>query len=112
MPHSGEYAIQTTPGWVTPTLSGTWVAYGAPFTGPGWFKGPDNTVHLRGLVKSGTIGTTLFTLPQEARPSATLIFPVITDTGIGRLDVLSTGEVNAVSGGTGYFSLSGIDFRL
>lgn len=93
------------------TFAGTWVAYGAGYEDPGYYKDPFARVHLLGQAKSGTSGTVIFNLPSGYRPKARLIFIVITDTGIGRVDVLGTGDVQHVSGGTGFVPLNGISFR-
>lgn len=113
MPHSGELAFQLPPEpFTAPALLNAWAVYGASFTPPGYYKDPDGVVHLRGLIKDGTVGLVAFTLPPGYRPSGTLIFSSITSTGAGRLDVLATGDVVPQSGGNGYFTLSGMDFRV
>lgn len=92
-------------------FSGTWVPYAAGHEDPGYYKDPFGRVQLSGTTKNGTSGTVIFNLPVGYRPKARLIFVVITDTGIGRVDVLGTGDVQHVSGGTGYVPLNGISFR-
>lgn len=92
-------------------FSGTWVPYTAGYEDPGYYKDPFGRVQLSGMAKSGASGTVIFNLPVGYRPKARLIFVVITDTGIGRVDVLGTGDVQHVSGGTGFVPLNGISFR-
>lgn len=92
-------------------FSGTWVSYAAGYEDPGYYKDPFGRVHLSGMAKNGGSGTVIFNLPSGYRPKARIIFVVITDTGIGRVDVLGTGDVQHVSGGTGFVPLNGISFR-
>lgn len=94
----------------TPTLLNSWVNYGTPYVDLGYCKTEDSLVFLRGMVKSGTVGAIIFTLPEYYRPSNQLIFNVITSTGSGRLDIFQNGDVVLVSGGNGFVSLSGISF--
>lgn len=90
-----------------PAFSGTWVNYDtATFRGARFWKDPMGIVHIEGLIKSGTINTTAFVLPEGYRPGNALIFASDTSTGHGRLDVAVTGNVLPVSGGTGYFSIN------
>lgn len=92
-------------------FAGTWVPYTAGYEDPGYYKDPFGRVLLSGMAKNGTSGTVIFNLPSGYRPKARIIFVVITDTGIGRVDVLGTGDVQHVSGGTGFVPLNGISFR-
>lgn len=93
--------------WIAPTLLNAWANYGAPHAFAGYRK-IDDTVRLRGLVGAGA--GTIFTLPVGYRPTADLVFVVDTNSGHGRCDITSNGNVTYVSGGTVYFSLSGISF--
>lgn len=93
------------------TFTGAWVAYGAGYEDPGYYKDILGRVHLSGMVKSGAAGSVICNLPAGNRPKARMIFVVSTDTGIGRVDVLGTGDVQHVSGGTGFVPLNGISFR-
>jgi hypothetical protein len=94
-------------------------------------------VQLRGLIKSGTIATSAFTLPVGYRPPATLILSGITNlaashatgaasagtahthaiTSLGnvamRVDISTAGAVSIVSNASnGYYSLSGLEFSV
>jgi hypothetical protein len=97
-----------------PAFQGTWVNYGSGNEDAGFYRDPFNRVFLCGLVKSGTAGTTIYTLPSSNRPKARESFAVITGTPgdtLGRVDVLGNGDVVHISGGTAYVQLSGINFR-
>lgn len=92
-------------------LSGTWVPYSAGYEDPGYYKETFSRVNISGMVKNGGGGSVIANLPAGYRPKARLVFVVMTDTGVGRVDVLGTGDIQHVSGGTGFVSLNGITFR-
>lgn len=54
--------------WHDMTLNNTWVTFVAGRE-PQYRKGPDGTVTLRGLVKAGTAGSVITTLPVGYRPT-------------------------------------------
>lgn len=97
-----------------PAFNGTWANYDATNEVASFYRDPFGRVHLAGLVKSGTSGTTIFSLPGGYRPRARESFVVITGNpgdALGRVDVDANGNVIHVSGGTGYVQLNGISFR-
>lgn len=88
--------------------------YSATYNPAGYFRDKNGIVHLRGLVKSGTMGATIFTLPEGYRPAYRELQPVIanaTPNIIGRCDIYTNGNVNATSGNNGWYSLDGTTFR-
>lgn len=95
--------------WTPLTLQGLWVNYG------GWanaaFRKVNDMVYLRGLIRSGAVGTIGY-LPAGYRPPAAVLFPVHTGEPhtLGRVDIQPTGEIAHSSGQNGYVSLSGIVF--
>jgi len=90
-----------------PAFENSWVNYDtASFRGARFWKDPMGIVHIEGLVKSGTVAATIFTLPAGYRPSNGLLFVTITNGGIGRFDVASTGNVVAQSGSNGWFTIN------
>ena len=110
---NGWTLISGAPVTFAPTLLSGWVNYGDSFTAAGYYKGPDNRVHLQGLIKSGTVadGTVIFTLPQGFRPLQKEMFIVfISGGGYGRVDVYDNGSVVAKIVNATYTSLSGISF--
>lgn len=110
---NGWTLISGTPVTFAPTLLSGWVNYGDGFAAAGYHKGPDNRVHLQGLIKSGTVadGTVIFTLPEGFRPLQKEIFIVfISGGGFGRVDVNDNGSVVAKIVNATYTSLSGISF--
>lgn len=98
-------------GWQAPSLQNSWTNYGSPHASAGYCIDLMGFVHLRGVVKSGTIGAAIFTLPNGYWPSGQLLLPVISNGAIGRVDINSSGVVTATAGSNTYVSLDGIVFR-
>ena len=96
--------------WLAPTYENSWVNYGSTFQDGGYYKDLFNRVHLRGLVKDGTVANTIFTLPEGYRPPATGIFIVISNSAIGRVDITSAGAVDGTTVDNNWVSLEGISF--
>lgn len=65
---AGEIVQQA---WQAPSLLNSWANYGIGHNPAGYFKDTLGIVHLRGLVKDGTVGQAIFTLPTGYRPSYT-----------------------------------------
>lgn len=97
--------------WNAPTLINSWVNFGAGFNPAGYFKDPFGVVHLRGTVKSGTVGNDIFILPAGYRPANTEILACVSNGVLGIIEVSSGGNVNATAGNNTYFSLDGLTFR-
>lgn len=89
-----------------------WISYGGNFQSGSYTKSADGFVHLRGVVKNGTSGSTIAQLPVGCRPYAVEIFTTsnINNT-FGRIDVYPDGRIVHMSGQIGFVSLSGIVFR-
>jgi len=96
---------------IAPTLTNSWVNYAGNFRSAGYWKDVNGIVHCCGIIKSGTTNNPMFTLPAGYRPSATIGFATNTDTGLGNLQVLSSGVVQISSGGNGFVYLDAIQFR-
>lgn len=102
--------------WTYVTFQSSWADYDTSGT---WaraaYRRIGDVVYVRGLVKDGTIGQPVFTLPAGFRPpgstgKGSVIFPTYTATGVGRVDVEPSGIVRAHTGSNGYFSLSVVQF--
>jgi len=102
-----------TESWQTPSFQNSWVNYGSSFNPAGYYKDRTGRVHLRGLVKSGTLLSTIFTLPSGYRPPYKEIFLTIAYNNAAiRVDIRTTGEVAMITGGsTAWLALDGISFR-
>lgn len=96
------------------TFSGTWVNYGGAEQVAGYMIDGAGNVHLRGTIKSGTIGTVAFVLPAGYRPSSTMHFPAITNNGtaivFGQVSALTDGSVGVYVGSNTYVRLDGLSF--
>jgi Tfp pilus assembly protein PilE len=104
-------------GWntiTTPTPTTNWVHYtsGGIFPTPGYIKAADGIVSLKGLITGGTTtaGSVITTLPAGYRPSARLVFEVANNGAVGRIDILSNGQVLIMTGGNVWLSLDNIHF--
>ncbi len=107
----GETSLQQE-SWQTPTLQNSWVNWGGEYNRAGYFKDSLGIVHLKGLVKNGTANT-IFTLPAGYRPAGRQLHGVACNpNAIGRVDILTDGRVERVSGSNGWISLDGITFRV
>lgn len=89
-----------------------WATYANGFYNPS-YKLQGGIVYLRGNAKrtSGT-GTKIAGLPTGYRPSSKVRFPVITDTGLGTVQIETDGDIKLLSGGTGWVSLDGLNFSV
>jgi len=100
--------------WITPTLLNGWVNFGGTSSDTKYMKDSQGFVHIKGFVKSGTLGTTLFTLPTGYRPDAVLPIATVANDGntvIAHVDIEANGNVISQSGGNTWFSLNIAPFR-
>lgn len=91
-----------------PAFQNGWVAYGSSYGKVGYWKDPFGFVHLKGLAKSGTINTNIFTLPPGYRPYERKRYMAVSNGAVGILDVLTDGSVLPVTGNNTYFQLDGL----
>ncbi|KYG65693.1 hypothetical protein AZI86_01050 [Bdellovibrio bacteriovorus] len=106
---SGGFTLES---WQTPTLQNGWVNYENAFNPVGYYKDPFGRVHIRGLVKSGTLSACIFTLPVGYRPANRELFDQIINANTqGRIDVTSDGCVLAYSSSSTWSALDGISFQ-
>lgn len=95
---------------INPTLLNGWVNYGSGFSNALFFKDGLGKVVIKGFIKSGTLGQTIFTLPLGYRPLTYVFWPVITNTGVGQLNLNIDGTVVLQSGGNAWCSLENVCF--
>ncbi len=89
----------------------SWVNYDtANWNGAAYRRVSSGMVILRGLIKSGTVGSAAFTLPVGYRPSKNMTFAVPSNDAFGRLTIDSSGNVNPTIGSNVYFALDGVTF--
>jgi hypothetical protein len=115
-----DFALAGTmlPAWIAPTFTNSWVNDGtAGYPTAGYYLGPDGTVHVRGVVKSGAASTAMFTLPAGYRPEfiSQFLCEYYDGTNVGlvaQVIVNSNGQVSTNRAVTsGNLSLDGISFR-
>lgn len=95
-----------------PAFENSWVNYDTTFNSAAFRKDALGFVHLKGLVKSG-VAATIFTLPTGYRPSKQCLFCVYQGTDVtipGRIDILTSGNINLLAGGSVFTQLDGIIF--
>lgn len=100
--------------WQTPTLQNSWVQYDTIFGTAQYYKDSTGVVHLRGLLKNGTVtaGTSLFTLPAGYRPVMQMLYEVTSNDARARLDVKTDGTVTTGPGVSNlWVSLANMSFR-
>jgi hypothetical protein len=97
--------------WTAPSFLNGWLNYGNGYNPAGYFKDSMGMVHLRGLVKSGTMNAAIFNLPAGYRPAYRNLFVNQSNGAIGRPDVTTVGDVIPAAGSNAWFSLDGISFR-
>lgn len=92
-----------------PAFANSWANYGGGFSTAA-FRRRGGVVRLKGLVASGTVGQTIFTLPAGYRPAETRLFSTISNSAVGRVDINSAGAVSCQLGSNVWLSLDGIAF--
>jgi len=107
---AGAFRI-TQDAWVAPSLLNSWVNYNASYNSAGYFKDTCGVVHLRGILKDGTLTASAFLLPVGYRPSKIEGFGVMSNGAFGYCWVSSDGNVVPQAGSNTMFSLDGITFR-
>lgn len=98
-----------------PAFVNGWSNYGSTYETAAFYRDTKGVIHLRGVIKGGTGGVPAFVLPGVLIPPRRLIFGVIADSAMGRVDVwsLQEGTPGGVvpSGAYGFVSLEGLSFR-
>jgi hypothetical protein len=96
-----------------PAFTNSWVDYaGSVQAQAGFRKNQFGRVFLKGLIKSGTIGTSAFTLPVGYRPQEQFNFASIDGSDAGaRLQIHTDGTVTPVNGSNAKFSLDMVSFE-
>lgn len=98
--------------WQTPTLINSWVNFGGGFNTAQYFKDEVGIVHLKGLIKTGTLASAAFVLPVGYRPVLDGYYGTICAGDIAsRLVIGSNGNVIPSTGSNAWYSLENITFR-
>jgi hypothetical protein len=70
----------------------------------------NGVVFMRGMAKSGVIGTSICTLPAGYRPTQGHMQAAISNSAICRLEIETDGTVTPVNGSNVFVSLGGVCF--
>lgn len=76
-----------------PAFQNSWTNFGGANPAAAFRKYPDGTVRIRGMVKTGASGTTVFTLPVGYRPLTDHAVVTLAATASGYLTVFTNGTV-------------------
>lgn len=98
--------------WIEPTLLNGWVNYGGGGELCAFMKDDFGFVHIRGLIKTGTLNTTVFVLPQNYRPIGVMDSPIACGSVYGRVNIGTDGLVKIIEGSNTRASLGNISFRV
>jgi hypothetical protein len=96
--------------WTAPTLTNSWVNFGAPYETAGYRRDALGFVHLKGVVKSGTAGASIFTLPAGYRPGAQTYGAGVNNGAGVNVEVHTDGTILQGGAGNAAVGLSGITF--
>lgn len=96
-----KYDVGAQETWIAPTLLNSWVNYASGWETAGYYKDSLGIVHVRGLVRSGTVGSPILNLPAGYRPALGIHFATVASAGAneyGALQVSSAGDVTLATG--------------
>jgi hypothetical protein len=109
-----DLAIRQLPGAPADTalsLLNGWTNYGSEFHPAGYARDATGHVHLRGLVRNGTMSADIAELPVGYRPGKRCLFTTQSHAdALGRIDVFPDGSVYAHGGNNVWINLEGITF--
>lgn len=95
-----------------PVFEHSWVNFASGWQVATYYKDVFGFVRLSGVIKSGTVGSSAFTLPPGYRPAAAEPFSIVSNGVFGRVDVNGDGTVVPQSPSSNVsVSLSGIVFK-
>ena len=94
-----------------PSFENGWINYGGGFNTCAFRKDSQGFVHLKGMTKSGTDDSVIFTLPAGYRPAATELFASRSNLNAGYLQVSTAGAVQGAFGTVVWITLDGIVFK-
>ena len=105
------FVLPSVDGWAAPALLSSWVNFSASYNPAGYFKDPWGVVHLRGVLRSGTVGASSFTLPAGYRPANIEKLATVSNGAMGTIEIYPSGDLTLIAGSNVYFSLDALTFR-
>lgn len=98
--------------WITPTLLNGWTDFGGIYETIGYMKDELGFVHIKGMVKDGSVGAILFTLPKGYRPLKFQYHPCFSRDVLNTLTIRDNGDVFIpASASNVWLTLNGISFK-
>jgi hypothetical protein len=92
--------------WSSPSFQNSWVNYGGGWPTLQYTKASDGVVTIRGLVKSGTIGAVIATLPAGYLPPGQELLAVSSSDLFGRIDIGTNGNIVSQAGSNNWVELN------
>ncbi|MGW9619296.1 hypothetical protein [Paenibacillus terrae] len=91
-------ADRDSPSWIVPTLLNGWMNFSTTLSQVGYYKDSEGYVHLKGVLKLGTLNVAMFMLPQGYRPKLPLVLMVAANVDgsndvLGRVNISGNGAV-------------------
>jgi hypothetical protein len=93
------------------SFTNSWTNYNSSYNSAGYYKDALGVVHLRGMISSGTMGNSAFTLPSGYRPGKILLRVVASNGAFGDVYIRPDGTVSPTVGNNAYVSLDGLSFK-
>jgi hypothetical protein len=93
-----------------PAFQNGWTNYSPSGNSAGYYKDRLGFVHLKGMIKNGTMSQTAFTLPVGYRPAKAMLLPTASAHVYGEVLIYADGRVDAETGQNLLMSLDGIVF--
>ena len=98
--------------WTAPTLINGWTDFGGVYETIGYMKDEFGFVHIRGMVKGGSVGEILFTLPEGYRPLKHQYHPCFSLDVLRTLTIRGNGAVFIPAAASNvWVALNGISFK-
>lgn len=98
--------------WITPTLLNGWTDFGGVYESVGYMKDEFGFVHIRGMIKGGTVGQNAFMLPEGYKPLKSQYHMCISADIVRTLNVQANGGVLIASAASNaWVTLNGISFK-
>lgn len=99
--------------WQSLTLQNGWVNFGGAYAPARYCKDSFGLVIIEGIIRNGTAGAIVATLPTAYRPQYQLAFQTAANDGVqGRFIVGTNGAITHLNGATTGTFLIGIHYRL
>jgi len=97
--------------WQNVSFLNGWVNYGSPCPSVQYMKDSLGFVHIRGVMRNGTINAPAFILPVGYRPSGYVHWAVPSNNGYGQCRIDSSGVFLPQFGNNAWFSCEGLVFK-